>query len=132
MGTTQNSPWQSDSIVQQKKWPHGAFERSSNRLPTPNGHAFRFRLSRFLSTGLENDLFRLETQVHHSPSGIQGHAEAVVVVAIRRIIPIPIRRPAVASIVVPSAAPVHPVRALRISGFNSKASVSCRNSRHRK
>lgn len=113
MGTTQNSPWQSDSIVQQKKWPHGAFERSSNRLPTPNGHAFRFRLSRFLSTGLENDLFRLETQVQHSPSGIQSHAEAVVVVAIRRIVPIPIRRPAIASIVVPAAAPVHPIRALR-------------------
>ena len=78
---------------------------------------FRFRQSRFLSTGLENDLFRLETQVRRFSSGIQGHAEAVIVVAIRRIVPVPIRRPAIASIVVPTAAPVRALRTIHRNRF---------------
>lgn len=47
-------------------------------------------------------------------SGIQGKAEADVVVAVRRHVTIAVRRPAILSIVVPAAAPVDPIRALRI------------------
>ena len=82
-------------------------------LPAPRGLRVRFCWSGFLPTGLENDLFRLETQVHHSPSGIQSHAEAVVVRAVRRVVRVAVRRPAIRRVVVPTAATVHAVRALK-------------------
>ena len=45
--------------------------------------------------------------------GIQGNAEAVVV-AVRRVIPVPVRRPTIRGIVVPTTATVHAVRALKV------------------
>jgi len=45
--------------------------------------------------------------------GIQGNAEAVVV-AVRRVVPVPVRRPTIRGIVVPTAATVHAVRALKV------------------
>ena len=46
-------------------------------------------------------------------SGIQGQAKAHVVVAVRRIVPVAVRRPAIRRLVVPTAATVHAVRALK-------------------
>ena len=45
--------------------------------------------------------------------GIQGNAEADVV-AVRRVVPVPVRRPTMRGIVVPTAATVHAVRALKV------------------
>ena len=47
-------------------------------------------------------------------SGIQGHAKAEVVVAIRRVVPVAVRRPAVHGIVVPTATTVDAVRAFKV------------------
>ena len=70
--------------------------RSSNRLPAPNGLGIRFRRSSRNLLGLENDLFRLESQGNHFlSSGIQGQAEAVVVRAVRRVVRVAVRRPAI-------------------------------------
>jgi hypothetical protein len=44
-------------------------------------------------------------------SNCAREAVAVVLVAVARVVPVPIRRPAVGRVVVPTAAPVHPVRA---------------------
>ena len=46
-----------------QKRPLGAFDRSSNLLPAPSGLTLRFRRACMCLLGLENDLFRLETQV---------------------------------------------------------------------
>ncbi len=63
---------------------------------------------------LENDLFRLDTQKWHSrASGIQANAKAVVVVAVRRVVPVAVRRPTILGGVVPTAATVHAVRAFK-------------------
>ena len=45
--------------------------------------------------------------------GIQGNAEAVVV-AVRQVVPVPVRRPTIRGIVVPTAATVHAVQALKV------------------
>ena len=83
-------------------------------LPAPRGLRVRFCWSGFFPTRLENDLFRLKTQgIHHFLSGIQGHAEAVVVRTVRRVVRVAVRRPAIRCVVVPTAATVHAVRALK-------------------
>ena len=46
-------------------------------------------------------------------SGIQGQAKAVVVRAVRRVVRVAVRRPAIRRVVVPTAATVHAVRALK-------------------
>ena len=46
-------------------------------------------------------------------SGIQGQAETVVVRAVRRVVRVAVRRPAIRRVVVPTAATVHAVRALK-------------------
>ena len=45
--------------------------------------------------------------------GIQGNAEAVVVV-VRRVVPVPVRRLTIRGIVVPNATTVHAVRSLKV------------------
>jgi hypothetical protein len=66
-----------------------------------------------------NELFHPESQgIRHKPSsfvsvGIQGNAEAVVV-AVRRVVPVPVRRPTIRGIVAPTATTVHAVRALKV------------------
>ncbi len=88
--------------------------RPSNRLPAPNGLGFRFRRPSRNLLELGNDLFRPESQGTHVLSrGIQGQAEAVVVRAVRRVVRVAVRRPAIRRVVVPTAATVHAVRALR-------------------
>ena len=57
--------------------------------------------------------------IRHKPSsflavGIQGEAETEVVVAVVRRVPVPVRRPTIRGIVVPTAATVHAVRALKV------------------
>ena len=46
-------------------------------------------------------------------SGIQGQAKAVVVRAVRRVVRVAVRRPAIRRVVVPTAATVHAARALK-------------------
>jgi len=57
-----------------EKRPLGAFDRSSNLLPAPSGLTFRFRRACNSLLGLENDLFRLETQVSTTPERNSGRA----------------------------------------------------------
>lgn len=83
-------------------------------LPAPRGLRVRFCWLGFLPVRLENDLFRLETQgIHQFVSRVQGQAEAVVVRAVRRVVRVAVRRPAIRRVVVPTAATVHAVRALK-------------------
>ena len=83
-------------------------------LPAPRGLRVRFCWLGFLPVRLENDLFRLETQgIHQFVSRVQGQAEAVVVRAVRRFVRVAVRRPAIRRVVVPTAATVHAVRALK-------------------
>jgi hypothetical protein len=98
-----------------EKRTRGAFDTGHpTELPAPRGRAFGFCQSGFLFTGLGNDLFRLETQgIHHFVSGIQGQAKTVVVRTVRRFVRVAVRCPAIRRVVVPTAATVHAVRALK-------------------
>ena len=87
-------------------------------LLTPRGLGLRFRWPSRNPARLENELFHPESQgIRLKPSsylsvGIQGNAEAEVVVPVRRVVPVPVRRPTIRGLVVPTAATVHAVRAL--------------------
>ncbi len=83
-------------------------------LLTPRGLRVRFCWSSRRLLRQENDLFRPESQgTRRFSSGIQGQAEAVVVRAVRRDVRVAVRRPAIRCVVVPTAATVHAVRALK-------------------
>ena len=89
-------------------------------LLTPRGLGFRFCQPSRNQARLENELFHPESQgIRLKPSsflsvGIQGNAEAEVVVPVRRVVPVPVRRPTIRGLVVPTAATVHAVRALKV------------------
>ena len=58
------------------------------------------------------------------PSGLDpswGHAEPEVVVPVARVVPVAVGRPAVVRVVVPTAAPVHAVRARMAAALNPPA-----------
>ena len=93
--------------------PHGAFDAVIRPATSTMRPWVRFRRSGRNLISLENDLFRLDSQGNRIlTSGIQGQAKAVVVRAVRRFVRVAVRRPAIRRVVVPTAATVHPVRAL--------------------
>ena len=76
------------------------------RARSRDGLGIRFRRSSRNPHGLENDLLDLEPQGNIFPSsGIQGQAEAVVVRAVRWVVRVAVRRPAIRRVVVPPPAP---------------------------
>jgi hypothetical protein len=90
-------------------------------LLTPRGLGLRFRWPSRNPASQENELFHPESQgIRLKPSsflavGIQGNTKAVVVVvAVRRVVPVPVRRPTIRGLVVSTAATVHAVRALKV------------------
>lgn len=92
---------------------HPSFQTAIRPATNSGRSRFRFRLTRGAPrVRQESDLFRRKLQVRFHVRGIQEQAEAQVVVAVRRVVPVTVRRPAIRGMVVPAAAPVDPVRAL--------------------
>lgn len=70
------------------------------------------RFASVTQASLRPESVRFRSTGVHPSCEAAGHTKAQVVVPVRRRVPVAVRRPAVLCRVVPTAAPVHPVRAL--------------------
>jgi hypothetical protein len=97
----------------QKKRPRGAFDKVVQPgLPAPRGLGVRFRWPRFLASHAGKRSVPSRISGHPPLSGgIQGQAQAVVRVTVRRSVRVAVRRPAIRRVVVPTATTVHAVGA---------------------